>query len=306
MDMMSHTNQTPIPLDKGQAPKWRQWIKSERAFWLFLLMPALIILFAVFIYPLLYSLYLSLTSYNLIMPPRFVGLRNYIKILSDPQVLSSIRVTLVFTFWALALELIIGFAIALILHDLEVLRDFFRTVSAIPLMMTPVVIGVVWRVMGNYDYGVFNYLLGLIGVDKMGWVINANLAMAYLIISDVWHTTGFVVLALSAGLAQLPQEMYEAAEVDGANFFHQLRFLTIPLLTPVFSVVIIFRLYNLIRMFDKAMSLTSGGPGHATTTMSFYIYKRMFDGWQVGYSSAVAIILMAITMVFCIYFIRKM
>ena len=306
MDMVSHTNQPPIPLDNGQMSKWRRWIKSERAFWLFLLMPALIILIAVFIYPLLYSIYLSLTSYNLIMPPRFVGLRNYIKILSDPQVLSSIQVTLVFTFWALALELIIGFAIALILHDLKVLRVFFRTVSAIPLMMTPVVIGVVWRVMGNYDYGVLNYLLGIIGVDKLGWVINADLAMAFLIVADVWHTTGFVVLALSAGLAQLPQEMYEAAKVDGANFFHQLRFLTIPLLTPVFIVVIIFRLYNLIRMFDKAMSLTNGGPGHATTTMSFYIYGRMFDGWQVGYSSAVAILLMAITMIFCIYFIRRM
>lgn len=303
---MGNTNETTNFISTGYFSKWQRFIKSDRAFWLFLLMPALIILLAVFIYPLIYSVYLSLTSYNLIMPPRFIGLRNYVKILGDPQVLNSIRVTLVFTVFALGLELFIGFAVALILHDLKVLRDFFRTVTSIPLMMTPIVIGVVWRVMGNYDFGVFNYLLGLIGVDKLGWVIDANLAMLFLIIADVWHTTGFVVLALSAGLAQLPQEMYEAAKVDGASFLMQLRYLTIPLLTPVFTVVIIFRLYNLIRMFDKAMSLTRGGPGHATTTMSFYIYNRMFDGWQVGYSSAVAILLMAITMIMCLYFIRRM
>ena len=304
--MMSNRSAIITQVSSGHLSKWRYFLKSDRAFWLLLLMPALIILFAVFIYPLFYSIYLSLTSYNLITPPRFVGLRNYVKILSDPQVLNSIRVTLVFTVFALGLELFIGFAIALILHDLKILRDFFRTVTAIPLMMTPIVIGVVWRVMGNYDFGVFNYLLGLIGIGKMGWVIDANLAMIFLIISDVWHTTGFVVLALSAGLAQLPQEMFEAAKVDGANFFQQLRFLTIPLLVPVFIVVIIFRLYNLIRMFDKAMALTRGGPGHATTTMSFYIYNRMFDGWQVGYSSAVAILLMVITLIMCVYFIRRM
>jgi multiple sugar transport system permease protein len=289
----------------GYLPRIRRFLKSERAFWLFLLMPALIILFVVFIYPLGYSLYLSMTSYNLITPPNFIGLRNYQRILTDPQVLNSIRVTMVFTVCALGLELLIGFAIALILHDLKVLRDFFRTVTAVPLMMTPIVIGVVWRVMGNYDYGVFNYLLEQIGIGKMGWVIDANLALIFLIISDVWHTTGFVVLALSAGLAQLPQEMFEAAKVDGANFFQQLRFLTVPLLVPVFVVVIIFRLYNLISMFDKPMSLTRGGPGHATTTMSFFIYNRMFDGYQVGYSSAVAILLMLITLIVCLYFIRR-
>jgi multiple sugar transport system permease protein len=279
---MSDISTTTLPTTKSdRVQRLRRFVRSDRFFWALLLWPALIILFVVFIYPLAYSIYLSLTSYNLITPPRFVGLQNYARILSDPQVHNSLRVSLIFTVFALALELGIGFGIALILHDLNVLRGFFRTATAIPLMMTPVVIGLVWRMMGNYDFGVFNYLLGLFGVEKVGWLLQGDLAMAYLIIADVWHTTGFVVLALSAGLAQLPQEMYEAAAMDGASYLQQLRHLTVPLLVPVFIVVIVFRLYNLIRMFDKSYTLTTGGPGHATSTMSITLIACAYFIWKM-------------------------
>lgn len=303
--MNEHSSARARPGGASVAKRRRSWI-TDRVYWAVLLWPALIILLVVFIYPLIYSLYLSLTTYNLIGSPKFVGLRNYVRILTDKVVWNSVRVSLTFSVGALALELLIGFGVALILHDLEFGRNVFRTVTSMPLMMTPVVIGLVWRMMGNYDYGVINYFLGLIGIDKLGWVVDTRTAMPYLIIADVWHTTGFVVLALSAGLAQLPQEMYEAAAMDGANFWRQLWHLTIPLLAPVFNVVLIFRSYNLIRMFDKAMTLTTGGPGRATETLSFHIYNKMFEGFSVGYSTAVSMFLMAITLVACAYFIWKM
>lgn len=279
---------------------------SDGVLWKLLLWPSIIVMFVVFIYPLLYSLYISLTAYNLIGPPRFIGLRNYINILSDSIVWNSVKVSLIFTIVSLVLELGIGFGVALILHDLEFGRSIFRPVTTMPLMLTPVVIGLVWRMMGNYDFGVFNYFTGLFGLPKIGWVVDTRTALPYLILSDVWHSTGFVVLSLTAGLAQLPEEVFEAAAIDGANFWQKLWGLTIPMLAPVFNVVLVFRLYNLIRMFDKAMTLTQGGPGRATETLSFHIYNRMFTGYSVGYSSAVSIFLMALTVGVCAYFIWKM
>ncbi|MEZ4682383.1 MAG: sugar ABC transporter permease [Caldilineaceae bacterium] len=225
-----------------------------------LLGPALLVLAAVFIYPLIYSFYLSLTAYDIIMPPRFVGLQNYARILSDPNVWNSVRVSLIFTIGALTLEFLIGFGIALILHDIGFGRNWFRTISVIPIMLTPVVIGVVWRMMTNYDFGIFNYFVTLAGFERVGWSVDVHTALPLLIVSDIWHTTGFVVLVLSAGLAQLPEDLFEAAEIDGASAWRRLVNITIPLLQPVFLVVFVFRSYELLRMFDKAVTLTQGGP----------------------------------------------
>ncbi len=285
--------------------KLRRFWASDRAYWTLLLAPALIVLAVMFIYPLIYSFYLSLTVYDIILPPKFVGARNYVRILSDPQVWNSVRVSLVFTVGALALEMLIGFGIALILHDLGLGRNLFRTISVMPIMLTSVVIGVVWRMMTNYDFGVLNYFTSLLGFAPVAWTANVHTAMPLLIASDVWHTTGFVVLVLSAGLAQLPTELFEAAEIDGASAWHRLIHMTIPLLQPVFTVVFVFRSYELLRMFDKAITLTEGGPARATETITFQIYQRMFNGFQVGYSAAVAYLLLLLTLIIVLPFIRK-
>lgn len=269
---------------------------NEKLFWILLLAPAVIILTVVFIYPLCYSFYISLTQYDMIGSPRFVGIGNYIKIVSDPLVWHSILVTLKFTAGSLFFELIIGLGIALIIHDLSFGKGLFRTISAMPVMLPAIVIGAVWRVMTNYDFGVFNYFLSLFGVEKIGWTINPHTTMPLLIASDVWHTTGFIILTLSAGLAQLPEEVFEAAQIDGASFFQRLFHITIPLLKPVFAVVIIFRSYGLLQMFDKAVTLTQGGPARATETVTFHVYNRMFQGFQVGYSAAAAYVLLFLTL----------
>jgi len=246
-----------------------------------------------------------LTAYDIIMPPRFVGLQNYARILSDANVWNSVRVSLVFTVATLILELVIGFGIALILHDIGFGRNWFRTISVIPIMLTPIVIGVIWRMMTNYDFGIFNYFVTLAGFERVGWSVNTRTALPLLIASDIWHTTGFVVLVLSAGLAQLPEDLFEAAEIDGASAWRRLVSLTIPLLQPVFLVVFVFRSYELLRMFDKAVTLTQGGPARATETITFHVYQRMFVGYQVGYSAAVAYLLLVLTLVIVLPFLRK-
>ncbi|HRW09952.1 MAG TPA: sugar ABC transporter permease [Caldilineaceae bacterium] len=286
-------------------PKLTRFLNSDRWYWTMLLGPALLVLAAVFIYPLIYSFYLSLTAYDIIMPPRFVGLQNYARILSDPNVWNSVRVSLIFTIGALTLEFLIGFGIALILHDIGFGRNWFRTISVIPIMLTPVVIGVVWRMMTNYDFGIFNYFVTLAGFERVGWSVDVHTALPLLIVSDIWHTTGFVVLVLSAGLAQLPEDLFEAAEIDGASAWRRLVNITIPLLQPVFLVVFVFRSYELLRMFDKAVTLTQGGPARATETITFHVYQRMFVGYQVGYSAAVAYLLLVLTLMIVLPFLRK-
>ncbi|MEZ4867236.1 MAG: sugar ABC transporter permease [Caldilineaceae bacterium] len=284
----------------------RKFWRSDRWYWTVLLAPSLLVLAAVFIYPLIYSFYLSLTAYDIIMPPRFVGARNYVRILADPQVWNSVRVSLVFTVGALVLEFVIGFGIALILHDIGFGRNWFRTISVMPIMLTPIVIGVVWRMMTNYDFGIFNYFVTVLGFDRVGWSVDTRTALPLLMASDIWHTTGFVVLVLSAGLAQLPEELFEAAEIDGATPWRRLIHLTVPLLRPVFLVVFVFRSYELLRMFDKAVTLTQGGPARATETITFHVYQRMFVGYQVGYSAAVAYLLLVLTLVIVLPFLRKL
>jgi multiple sugar transport system permease protein len=255
----------------------------------------------VFIYPLITTGYLSLTNYDLISPPHFVGLQNFVNMLSDEQVWNSLRVTLIFSAVSLGLEMLIGFGTALVLHDIGFGRNVVRTITTIPIMLTPVVIGAIWGMMANYDFGVFSYFTMLVGIGKIGWLTDPTLAMVLLIVSEVWQNTGFVILVLSAGLANLPVEMFEAAAIEGANFWQKLRYLTLPQLGPIFNVVLIFRVYELLRTFDRVLTLTNGGPGRSTTTITLYIYNIAFSGYEMGYSAAVSILLMVLTLVICGY-----
>lgn len=262
----------------------------------FLLLPALIVMILVMIYPLTYSFWLSLHSYDLINPIRFVGLGNYERILGDARVWNSLRVTFAFAIPAFLLELVIGFTIALLIHYEVTRQGLWRTLLFMPLLLTPVILGLNWRVMLNYDFGVINYYLSLLGMHKQNWLNEPSLALAVLVIVDVWHTTPFVMMVMSAGLAALPEEPFEMAEIDGAAFFQRLWYLTVPLLKPLFLMIALFRSYELIRVFDIVFALTEGGPGRATETLSFHIFNRLFEGFQVGYSAAVSYVLFFISL----------
>jgi multiple sugar transport system permease protein len=172
-----------------------------------------------------------------------------------------------------------------------------RSVILLPLLLTPVVEALNWRVMLNYDFGVINWLLGLVGIPKVNWVNDATLAMPALVVLEVWRVVGFEVLVFSAGLAALPHEPFESAQIDGASSWQQLVHLTIPMLMPLFVVVALFRSYELLRVFDIVYGLTGGGPGRATETLSFHIFNQMITGFQVGYASAMAYVLFAISLV---------
>jgi multiple sugar transport system permease protein len=295
----------PRPLARAvAAPQSRGWSIPDS--WLphLLLGPALLALAAVFAYPLLYSFWLSLNVYNLTRPPRFAGLDNYILIVQDPRVWESFAVSVQFAAISLALQLGLGLGLALLLARVVLFRGVIRTIIIIPLMLTPVILGLNWRLMLNLDWGIINYFIRLFGFPAINFVNDPNWAMAALVLVDVWHTTSFTVLVLSAGLASLPDEPFEAASIDGASGWQKLWYLTLPLLRPLFLVIVLFRSYELIRVYDIVFALTGGGPGRLTETISFHIFNRMFQGFQIGYASAISYVLFGLCLVWSIVIIK--
>jgi multiple sugar transport system permease protein len=268
------------------------------------LVPSLLALAAILAYPLGYSFWLSLYRYNLINPRRYVGLQNYRRIWQDEQVWNSLKVTFEFAIPVLTLNLVLGFGLALLIHHKARAKAFWRIIFSLPILLTPVVIGLNWRVLLNYDFGVVNYYLTKVGIDRQLWVNDARMAMPTLILVDAWQTTSFVILVLVAGLAALPEDLFEAAKVDGASMWQQIWSLTIPLLKPLFLVIILFRSFELLRVFDIVWTLTRGGPGRATETISFHIYSRTFQSYALGYGAAMSYVLFIISATISIILIK--
>ncbi len=268
------------------------------------LVPSLLALAAIMAYPLVYSFWLSLYRYNLINPRRYVGLQNYRRIWQDEQVWNSLKVTFEFAIPVLTLNLLLGFGLALLIHHKARAKALWRIIFSLPILLTPVVIGLNWRVLLNYDFGVVNYYLTKIGIDRQLWVNDARMAMPTLIAVDAWQTTAFVILVLVAGLAALPEDLFEAAKVDGASTWQQIWFITIPLLKPLFLVIILFRSFELLRVFDIVWTLTRGGPGRATETISFHIYSRTFQSYALGYGAAMSYVLFIISATISIILIK--
>jgi multiple sugar transport system permease protein len=268
------------------------------------IIPALIALAAIMAYPLAYSFWLSLHRFDLLNPSKFVGLANYGRIWQDDQVWNAFKVTFAFAIPVLTLNLVVGFGLALLIHHKARAKALWRIIFSLPILLTPVVIGLNWRVLMNYDFGIINYYLTLLGLDKQLWIADARLAMPTLILVDAWQTTAFVILVLVAGLAALPDDLFEAARVDGASTWQQIWSLTIPLLKPLFLVIILFRSFELLRVFDIVWTLTRGGPGRVTETISFHIYARTFQSYQLGYGAAMSYVLFFISAVISIVLIR--
>jgi len=266
--------------------------------------PALIALAAIMAYPMAYSFWLSLHRYDLLTPEKYIGLRNYRRIWVDDQVRNSLKVTLTFAIPVMTINLVLGFALALLIHHKARAKALWRMIFSLPILLTPVVIGLNWRVLLNYDFGIINYYLTQVGFDRQLFISDAGQAMPALILVDSWQTTSFVILVLVAGLAALPEDLFEAARVDGASIMQQIWSITIPLLKPLFLVIILFRSFELLRVFDIVWTLTRGGPGRATETFSFHIYARTFQSWQLGYGAVMSYVLFFISAAVSIVLIK--
>ncbi len=297
------------PAGPGQRPSSHTWLSfdvPDRLLNWALLAPAVAVLAALMLYPMAYGFWLSLHRWAIVQPAQFIGWENYLNILRDTRVWNSLQVTLLFSIPAFALEVLIGFGVALLANQEIRGKGLLRTLCVVPLMVTPVVIAIHFRVMLNYDFGIVNWFFGLFGVSRIGWMFNPVLAMIALIAVEVWHQTPFTMLIFSAGLAALPNEPLEAAEADGAGWWQKLIHVIIPMMMPVFLVAALFRSYGLLRTYDLVFGLTTGGPGRATETLSYLIIDRFVLGRDIGYASAVSFLLFGISLVVSVVIIRAM
>ncbi len=267
-------------------------IRIVRLYPYMLIAPTFLFLVTVFLYPVLYSLYLSTRQMQLFefsTGGRFVGVANYVAAVQDPLVWNALTQTSVFVMGAVTLELTLGMAIALFLNQRLPGRRLLRAIALFPLMLTPVVLGITFRILFNYSYGIVNYALGRVGVDPVVWLAATPWAMIAVIVTDVWNQTPFVTLLLLAGLQSIPEEYYEAARVDGAGAALRFLHVTLPLLAPVVFVAIFWRFVATFRVFDIVFVMTGGGPAESTETLSILVNKLAFSYGQMGYSAAVAV-----------------
>lgn len=270
-----------------------------------LLAPALIAILAIVIYPLFYSIYLSLTDFTLGMPVvSFVGLGNYLDLLEDSIFKSSLFTTIKFTFIAVTAEFLLGFGVALLLYREFKGRDLVRTFTLMPMMITPVVVGVVWLLLYQPDFSLINYLLSLVGIQGPLWLQSIPWALIAIIVADVWQWSPFFVLLLSSGLLSLPQEPLEAARVDGASNFQTFWHIMLPLLRPLIMVALLLRIIEAFKVFDVIYVMTEGGPGTFTEVLSFRIWKEAFMFRHFGYSASMSYYMILILSVLAMVLFR--
>jgi len=270
---------------------------SDRSIaWLFV-SPSIVLLLAINIFPLIWTVYLSFTDYKanrIGRPIKWVGTRNYERILSDTDIWLNMQVTAHFVFWTLALQLFIGFGLAWLINRQFKGHAFWTTVIVLPMMLSPAVVGNFWTFLYQPQIGLFNYVVSFFtGIDPSSFEMigSVNLAPWSIVIVDTWMWTPFVMLICLAGLRSIPEYIYEAAEIDRASKWRQFWTITLPMVLPFLMLAVLFRGIENFKMFDLVVELTSGGPGSITELASINLKREAFEKWRTGYSSAFAIIL---------------
>lgn len=267
--------------------------------------PATLLLIAVLAYPLMYTLQISFSDFDLasFAPSGWVGTENYEDVLSDENFGNSLLVTGVYLVLALPLQIVLGFGIAFLLNAEWRGRGLLRALFLIPMVVAPVVSGGIWKIMLDPLWGVITWFLGLFGIPAVDWFGDAGMAMISIVIIDTWRSVPFVVLIASAALLALPKDVFEAASVDGANWWHTLKSISLPMLAPIIAATFVVRWLGAVKMFDVVLATTNGGPGQATNVVNLYIYRQAFQLLEFSTSSAMAIIVLVITMVLTFVFL---
>jgi multiple sugar transport system permease protein len=269
--------------------------RQQRRDRLIFLVPSMTVLTVLLVYPLAYSLGLSFYNYYLPVPrTTFVGLDNFRFILGDDAFWEALGVTARFTGAAVAIEVVLGIAVALLLDARIPCRRFVNTVVLLPMAITPAVAGLLMRWMFESNWGLVNYFLGLVGVRGPGWTGDPAWALWSIIFADVWQNTPFVILVVYAGLQSVPVEPLEAAMVDGASRAQALVHVVFPFLRPLVLFVLIIRSMDAFRIFDQVFVMTGGGPGTTTQTVTFYNYVMAFRQLRMGRASALGVITLLI------------
>lgn len=275
-------------------------------YWPFVI-PALIVILAVIVFPWVFTLWMSVHAWTLGQERTFIGLDNYLRLASDFRFWESMWHTLVYTVLSVVAPLFLGTLAALVFDARFPLRGFLRGVFVMPMMATPVAIALVWTMMFHPQLGVLNYLLSLAGIGPQEWIYNRNSVIPSLVLVETWQWTPLIMLIVLGGLAAVPREPYESAEIDGANAWQKFRFLTLPMIAPFLMIAVIIRSIDAIKSFDIIYAMTQGGPGTASETINIYLYNTAFAYYDIGYGSAMAVVffIVIIALSFILLMVRQ-
>jgi len=272
-----------------------------------LVIPTVILLLALTVYPLIYLVVAMFHTINIRTGQRtFVGLGNFIEMVRDPFFWNALKNTAIYTCSAVSIEFGLGLFLAVALSGQMVGRNIFRSLILTPMMLPPIVAAVIFKIIYMPDFGILNWFLSLVGIRGIIWEASVNTALVSLIIVDIWQWTPFMFLILLAGLQAIPLDPYEAAEVDGATGLQIFRDITFPLLKPAVLIALLLRTMDTFRIFDQIFIMTGGGPANATETMSIYIYRHGFRFSDVGYATAMSFVMLIITIAISNIFIRRL
>jgi multiple sugar transport system permease protein len=261
-------------------------------------LPVAAVLFCLVIFPLVFSLFMSVQSSHAgLSKLEFVGIRNYIEVFSSSLFYNAACNTLIYVIATVASTTVIGFVIASLLNGITRGAAIFRTIFILSLAVTPVVAGLTFGMMFNPLFGIVNYIIGFLGIQPLGWATEIKTALLTLMIVETWQWTPFMMIILYAGLIMLPEDIYEAGRMDGARWWQELLFITLPSLKPVFLIALVFRFMDAFRSFDIIYSMTKGGPGNSTETLVIRAYLESLKYFRLEIGAVIGIILLIITMV---------
>jgi len=272
------------------------------------IIPMIVVLFALLIIPLIYSFWISLCELDLgiqsYLIPTFIGLGNYIRILTDKMIWNSFAITVEFVSISLALELGLGLVLALALLRIPRGVTFYRTIFLLPLTIAPALAAALFKSMLNSDFGVINYLIESLGFQGVNWLSDPSIVVFVFILLDLWQNSPFALLVFYAGLRSIPRSIYDASELDGASSFQILRYITFPLLKRIFLIVMIVRGLTLFQIFDYVHVLTGGGPGYSSQFISWTLYIYWVRLFNFGVASALSWLVLLVTIPFILYFFK--
>jgi len=283
-------------------------IVGKKRFARWMTLPPVLILVALVVGPLGFLLYSSFFDWTLTIPapPKFVWFKNYVEVFKDIRFWNAFKNTVLLMILGIITQSILGLILALLLNREFKLKKVAITILALPIMITPVVIGFNWRIIYHEHFGPLNYIIRLLRLGSgASWIADPKLALISIFIVDTWQWTPFVTLILLAGLQSIPRQVYEASNVDGASSWQIFRRVTLPLLRPMFVLVVLFRTIWIFKIFDPVFILTGGGPGTATETLSLYTYINGFKLWRIGYTSTLAVFQLIIMNIVATIFVRK-
>jgi multiple sugar transport system permease protein len=296
----SNQNGPAIEVPLNPDSKSRKWAP------VLIIGPALLVTGLVLI-PFFISIYYSLTDYRFTRPAiHFVGLQNYIRVLSSSTFWHSVQVTFVYAFAAVGIETLLGIIIAFLLNTECLMAKIFKPFLLMPLMIAPLITTLIWRLMMSPEFGVLNYFLSFFGQRNFPWSTSPNTAMFTVLLVEVWTFTPFIALLVLAGLKSLPREPFEAAQVDGASNWFTFKAITLPLLTPYIAIAIVFRLVDSLRQFDIIFGLSKGGPGDTLMNFQVFAYTNTFTYGKPAEGLAYIMINWVIIYVISTYLVKYM